>query len=53
MRRKNGYRMLILFFIVLASFFTCVQEKVIQFTDLKGAYFGQEPPGENPELFRF
>ena len=45
--------MLVLFLIVFVSFMACVQDKIAQFTDLKGAYFSQGSPSENPELFMF
>lgn len=53
MSRKNEYRILIPLWLILVTFFSCAQEKEVYFKDLNGPYFGQEPPGENPELFMF
>lgn len=53
MSKKNEYPVILLCFLIFITLISCVQEKAVNLTDLKGAYFGQEPPGENPELFMF
>ncbi len=50
MRIKKDYRILFSFMFFFVIFISCTQKQV-EFSDLKGAYFGQKPPGDNPELF--
>ncbi len=52
MSRKVECRILFPFILIFVTFISCIEEKATGFTDLKGPYFGQEPKGVLPEIFR-
>ncbi|MFC2169538.1 hypothetical protein ACFLRM_03080 [Acidobacteriota bacterium] len=51
MSMKNESRKRLLFALFLITLISCADEKAVDFTDLKGPYLGQKPPGKIPEIF--
>ena len=51
MSKKDEYRIIFLFVLISVTVISCAKEKSVDFTELKGPYFGQKPPGNVPEMF--
>ncbi len=51
MNRRNDYRILFPCLLIFINFISFGQEKAVNFTDLKGPYLSQKPPGKRAEIF--